>query len=40
MIKFSLPGYWLKYNLNMILLDLYTNERNKFYDDICIDSFF
>ena len=40
MIKFSLPGYWLKYNLNMVLLDLYINERNKFYDDICIDSFF
>lgn len=40
MIKFSLPGYWIKYRLNMILLNIYQNERNKFYDDIIIDSFF
>lgn len=40
MIKFSLPGFWLKYDLNMILLDLYQNERKKFHDDIIIDSFF
>lgn len=40
MIKFSLPGYWLKYNLNLCLLNLYDNERHKFYDDIIIDSFY
>lgn len=40
MIKFSLPGYWIKYRLNMVLLDLYKNEREKFYDDVEIDSFF
>ena len=40
MIKFSLPGYWLKYNLNTLLLNLYQTEREKFYDDIIIDSFY
>ena len=40
MILFSLPDYYGFFNLNLTLLNLMENQREKFYDDIIIDSIY
>jgi len=39
-ILFSIPGFNKNYELNLIFLNLFNKERNKFYNDIVIDSVF
>jgi hypothetical protein len=39
-ILFSIPGFERHYELNMIFLNLFFKEREKFYDDVVIDSIF
>lgn len=40
MIIFSCPDYYGFFNLNLKLLDLFQEERVKFYDDVIIDSIY
>lgn len=39
-IYFSIPDFWAKHDLNVLLMQLYLNEREKFFDDIIIDSIY
>ena len=39
-IYFSIPDFWGKHDLNILLMSLYRNQREKFYDDIIIDSIY
>jgi hypothetical protein len=40
MILFSLPDYYGFFNLNLALLDIMESQREKFYDDIVVDSIY
>lgn len=40
MINFSLPGYYIHYDINMMLLSLYKLKRHYFRDEIRITSFY
>ena len=40
MIKFSLPGYYIHYEINMMLLSLYKIKRHYFKKEIEITSFY
>lgn len=40
MINFSIPDFFFNFDLNVILLYLMENEKEKFYDDIKIDSIY
>ena len=40
MIKFSIPDFWVHYKLNLLFIDLFQSQRNKFFDDVEIDSIY